>query len=278
MKHLNDPLPLPRQIDASIPEAFERVLLKALAKQPEQRFQSAGEMAQALRGAAEKAGVKLPERVSFPLSFTTKEAPAESVAVFSGTSRAKMGDAQFADADTDTTLSQKLGAERERITSDPGRPVAVSQERTARQKSDVAKVIVTVVALIVTCNLITVMAGGVVGRSLFVRGWPMELLMATVLLSVIMILRGSIYLFIPVGLLLGHGLLFAYYSLTGNWNHWAFLWPLEPFLIGGTLLLTFWLAGRDERSGPLSRVLGAVAGAVAAAASMYVVWWAVLLG
>src|SRR3990172_9100622 len=54
MKHLNDPLPLPRQIEPSIPEAFERVVLKVLAKEPDDRYQSAAEMAQALRQAAEQ--------------------------------------------------------------------------------------------------------------------------------------------------------------------------------------------------------------------------------
>ena len=48
MKHVNDPLPLPRVVDPSIPEPFERVALKALAKQPADRFQSTAEMAAAL--------------------------------------------------------------------------------------------------------------------------------------------------------------------------------------------------------------------------------------
>src|SRR5512136_491427 len=39
MKHLNDPLPLPRKVDPSLPEPFERVVLKSLAKRPEDRYQ-----------------------------------------------------------------------------------------------------------------------------------------------------------------------------------------------------------------------------------------------
>lgn len=57
MKHLNDPLPLPRQIDPTIPEPFERVVLKALAKDPADRYQSAADMSRALRQAAEEVGV-----------------------------------------------------------------------------------------------------------------------------------------------------------------------------------------------------------------------------
>jgi len=51
IKHITAPLPLPRQINPGIPEAVERVILKALAKKPEDRFATTGEMAAALREA-----------------------------------------------------------------------------------------------------------------------------------------------------------------------------------------------------------------------------------
>ena len=111
MKHVNDPLPLPRRINPSIPESFERIVLRALAKNPDDRFQSAEEMAQALREAAVEAEIEMPSRISLPFSFTTTEAPAESVAVFSGTARERLSDAEFADDDTDTTLGQRLAKE-----------------------------------------------------------------------------------------------------------------------------------------------------------------------
>lgn len=51
MRRINEPLPLPRSINPNIPEAVERVLLRALATDPTQRFDSAGEMATALKEA-----------------------------------------------------------------------------------------------------------------------------------------------------------------------------------------------------------------------------------
>ena len=52
IQHMTAPLPLPRQINANIPPAVERVILKALAKDPNHRYQSAGEMVEALEAAA----------------------------------------------------------------------------------------------------------------------------------------------------------------------------------------------------------------------------------
>ena len=112
MKHINDPLPLPRRIDPEIPEPLERVVLKALTKRPEDRYRGAREMAQALEAAAEEAGLELPARISQPLSFATTASLSESVAVISGTTRQFIADADFADDETDAHLGQKLAAER----------------------------------------------------------------------------------------------------------------------------------------------------------------------
>ncbi|MBI3242435.1 MAG: serine/threonine protein kinase [Chloroflexi bacterium] len=47
LMHINESLPLPRQVNPELPEAVELVILKALAKDPADRYQSAGELAQA---------------------------------------------------------------------------------------------------------------------------------------------------------------------------------------------------------------------------------------
>ena len=53
LAHVRDPLPLPSTIDPTIPEDVERVLLKAMAKTPSERYASAGEFARALASALE---------------------------------------------------------------------------------------------------------------------------------------------------------------------------------------------------------------------------------
>jgi hypothetical protein len=55
VKHISDPLPLPRLIQPEIPEALEHVILKALAKEPEDRFATAGDMVRALQEVAHRA-------------------------------------------------------------------------------------------------------------------------------------------------------------------------------------------------------------------------------
>jgi tRNA A-37 threonylcarbamoyl transferase component Bud32 len=388
MKHLNDPLPLPRQVAPAIPEPFERVVLKALAKHPEERYQSAAEMAQALRQAAETAGIELPARISLPLSFTTAQAPAESVAVLSGTARAKIADAGFAADDTDGTLGRRLAAEQaaqaqpgaeveelrsalgalgrlvagktayglrravaavehelaetppkkaaaqaaaEKVADQklsveataasarPGSPGSSSPSKSAGGKAwtgwwrpgrggrrarklaaqqassdalDGARVeetrveespevlaarrkgrrmILSAVGLLVFANLVAVWLSGALNRwDLFLRVWPMELLLTSVLLGTVMILARSIWMLIPVGLLWGNGLLFSYYSLTGNWAHWSALWPLEPLLIVGTVWLTARLA-HSAQPDLWARRLGVVLGVVG-------ISWSVFLG
>jgi serine/threonine protein kinase len=51
VKHLHDPLPPPRTLNPALPEATERVILKALAKKREDRYATAGDMVQALQAA-----------------------------------------------------------------------------------------------------------------------------------------------------------------------------------------------------------------------------------
>jgi tRNA A-37 threonylcarbamoyl transferase component Bud32 len=265
MKHLNDPLPLPRKFDATIPEPFERIVLKALSKRPEERYQSAQEMAQALRQAAEEAAIELPERISLPLSFTTPAAPSESVVVLSGTAKEKITDAQFAKDDTNGTLGKQLAAERAAHATAQPQPAAEPAPASRPVPRPRWLAVLGALALLVGCNSMAIMVSGLLGRNFFQHGWPVELFLAGLVLCAIMAFTDSIWLLIPVGIVLGNGGLLSYYALTGFWRHWTFLWPLEPLLVIGTIVVTLWLARSGGRTRGVARWLGWGLGLAAAA-------------
>ena len=72
LKHITEPLPLPRAIAPDVPEAIERVILKALVKNPDDRFQAASEMVQALELATRKASAVEAEHGREDISFVTR--------------------------------------------------------------------------------------------------------------------------------------------------------------------------------------------------------------
>jgi len=55
LKHIQEPLPLPSSVRPDVPERVERVILRAMAKEPADRYQTAGEMVRALDGAVRAA-------------------------------------------------------------------------------------------------------------------------------------------------------------------------------------------------------------------------------
>ncbi len=74
IKHINDPLPPPRRLNPTLPESLERVILRALAKHPDDRFQTAADMVGALQAALPAGG-----HVSVaPAPSTTEIAPTPS--------------------------------------------------------------------------------------------------------------------------------------------------------------------------------------------------------
>ncbi len=70
VKHIIDPLPLPRSKTPALSEAIERVILKALAKDPADRFQDVGQLAEALTAAV---GTLPPGQASVAPAFPSHE-------------------------------------------------------------------------------------------------------------------------------------------------------------------------------------------------------------
>lgn len=68
VKHITEALPLPRTIKPDLPEPVERIIMKALAKNPDDRYETAGKMAVALRKAVAGLDTAVAEAVPAPIA------------------------------------------------------------------------------------------------------------------------------------------------------------------------------------------------------------------
>ena len=57
---------------------------------------------------------------------------------------------------------------------------------------------------------------------------------------------------------MGNGLLFSYFALSGWWTQWKFLWPLEPLMVGFSIIAPFLLRRQEARGEWLARRVGIV--------------------
>lgn len=259
MKHLNDPLPLPRQWNPEIPTPLEDVAAQALAKDLDERYQSADEMREALLNAAGTAGIEIPDLVNLPGIAPHAAGPERGVAVFSGVARQHIPNNGFASGDTDVRSGEKPGSASSGVL-DFIRAVQVvlGLQPTERElpPKKVGPAVLYAVGWIVLVNMAMLWAGGVFGWKVFGRAWPMELIAAGTLLAVIMAALANPWLLIPAGITLGTGFLLVYSSLTGWWKQWIVFWPLVPILVGMCIVGAV-LLGQQGRQGQwLSRRLG----------------------
>ena len=79
LKHINDPLTPPHVLTSPMPEAVERIVLKCLAKDADDRFASMAELRDALRGAATGgAAIGMQKTTSTIASAVPTQHPIES--------------------------------------------------------------------------------------------------------------------------------------------------------------------------------------------------------
>ncbi|MBN2392881.1 MAG: protein kinase [Anaerolineae bacterium] len=298
MKHVNDPLPLPRRINPEIPEPLERIVFKSLAKKPEDRYQSAAEMAVALRTAAEEAGIALPTRISLPLSFTTSDAPSESVAVISGDTRRVMAAQRstgvtFADDETDITLGQqRLQAlapdtpATAAASTMPAAPAAVEKAPTVKtvqrrvtpsprepRRYGVGRAIFNAVLLVGIGNLLMLsLAVPTDNWAIYERGWPMQVFLGALGLCFIMYATGSLWLLLFTAPALTVAMMLTYSAFFDNWEHWQISWIILAWVAIGSFVLPTWLAKKKLARG-LGRIFAVILGLISIAAIVAVVLW-----
>ena len=263
LKHLNDPLPRPRVLCPRVPESIEQVVIKSLSKDPQKRYADAAEMAAALGDAIRILGLAVPERVSLPVSFTTPDAPHEPVVVLSGAQRQGLAGAR--EARDGTTVGMSPVVDQNGLGAN-----AVARDNH-REGHPVGRAIVQAVGLLLLGNTAALTVAALTDRwSLFVSGWPVELLLVGLGLCSIMKAASCIWLLIPIGILLGNGLILSYTTLTFRWQQWRFLWPFELWLVLCVVGVTLWLARRSSSPQRTSQWLGKVLGWMAATWSLLV--------
>ena len=165
--------------------------------------------------------------------------------------------------------------------SEPKRP-ARQVHRAARQahragakpgRGGVGRAVLAATLLVIVGNLAMLTLAFPAGHwQIFEQGWPIEFFMASWGLCVIMYIASSIWMLIPVGLLLGNGALMAYSSLTGDWEHWNTSWLLEIWIGFVSFLLPVFLSRWRRLARWLSRLFALLLSLASVAGIVYVGW------
>jgi len=250
MKHMHDPLPLPRQIDPSLPEPFEQIVLKALAKDPADRFQTCQEMADALEQ------IEYRTLSDEARSAITNPNGYDPRAVFSGSARRKITDLRLAKQDTDPDLAH--------TTQEAGEmPAATTTVKPPPIQPGVGPLKVTTAVLgalagILLINFFAAMVSTLLNLQIFKNSWPFELFLAGGFLALLMWAVETHWLLIPTGIIFGNALLLAYCAVSGRWGDWVFLWMLEPVIIGASIYLPIRIQTSVPRPKNTARIGGAI--------------------
>jgi tRNA A-37 threonylcarbamoyl transferase component Bud32 len=261
MKHLNDPLPLPSQIDPSLPAVLEPIVLKALAKDADDRYQSAPEMAAALRQAAESGLPGAPRPVVPPPGGMAAQA------VYSGTSRRQIVDKRFADEDTDFDVAHPAQTGGDARTAATGTLDLLAGLPLANRVAVPLKPVVPILVALVIVGFFNSLAVWLIittSWNVYPYGWSFEIFLLAGFLAAVGWGVQKPGVLIAALLIFGNAALLAYCSLTGRWGDWLFLWMLEPLILLAAILLPLEMGKRADAA-PLTRAAGLLLSVVALA-------------
>ena len=235
MKHLNDPLPIPTQIDPTLPPELEMIVLKALAKDPDDRFQTADEMLEAIENATDNLSTNERPTVLPPGGFPQQ-------AVFSGASRKQITDRRFADADTDTGIKPIKTASQPDPEADSFPVVFLPTLTETLGKLHIIHIgpvagVFSGFALYLFVNFFIAMFSAISGRNIISYAWPVEVFLFASFLALIGWGTQVWGLMIPSGIVFGNAVILTYCALTGRWGDWAFLWMLELLIIFASVFI-----------------------------------------
>lgn len=236
MKHINDPLPSPRSLEPSVPEALEMILLKTLAKNPDERHQNTLEVTNEINDAAREMDLIVPLSITHLQMLSIPQVKSGAVQIFSGTEKTNLSDNEFDQGDTNVIYD------------------AVGKVDNSLKHG--SRGVLSWITILVLGNMLLLWASGVYGWDILGQSWPMELVLTGVLFFILMLENSYIWLIIPGGILVGNGLVLSYYTLSGSWEDWAIFWPLEPLIMAASIVAPFWLSKQPVRGGSFMRWIG----------------------
>jgi len=243
MKHLNDPLPLPSKLDPSLPPSFEQIVLKALAKNPDDRYQSAAEMLVAVQSMQQGLSDETRRVVSPPEGFAPQ-------VVFSGDSRQQIANHQVASEVTDQDIQAVVSDVNQPAiaASKPEGPQATRLTRLIENPPSVVSAVFISLGLIVAFNMFAAMILSVTKQNIFVNGWPFEVYLTAAFFTLLAWSMRRPWLLTPAIIIFGNAVILSYCALTWRWEDWVFLWIFEPAILAVAILLPINLNRRVERS------------------------------